>query len=116
MDKLKFAFPDLKPEFWLVIKERIKANNICDDRLLDAINHCIDTCIYPTPTIATIIGFDKRIKTYTFTEVLRIVNETGMTQDKLFISIDTGNGSPVWIDKANFNICGYPKWVVEKKK
>jgi len=57
MEKIKKAFPSLSGDFYDILCERIKENNFSDKELINAINHVIDTCIYPVPTIANFILF-----------------------------------------------------------
>jgi hypothetical protein len=57
--KIKKAFPALPVEFYDILCEKIKEHNFTDHRLVKAVNHVIDSCIYPTPTIAQFITFDK---------------------------------------------------------
>lgn len=75
--KLKIAFPNLPPEFYDILLERIKENGFTDKRLKDAINNLIDNFTYSTPTIANIISFDKRIKLYSYNQIIEMVNEYG---------------------------------------
>lgn len=69
------SFPSLPIGFYEIFKERIKANNFTDERLMDAISNVIDTCVYPTPTIAQFISWDKKIKIYTYPEIIDMVND-----------------------------------------
>jgi len=39
---------------------------------MDSITNVIDTCIYPTPTIAQFISWDKKIKVHTYDEMLKL--------------------------------------------
>ena len=73
--KVKNAFPNLPSGFYDILSDRIKENGFSDERLIDAINHVIDNCIYPTPTIANFIGYDKRIRLCSYEEMLS--KETG---------------------------------------
>lgn len=45
-----------------------------DKKLTDAVKNLIKTCQYPEPTIANILGYDKRIKAYTWDELAIISN------------------------------------------
>ena len=72
--KVKKAFPSLPVEFYDIFAERIKENCFSDDRLKDAINTVIDTCTYPIPTIASFISFDKRVKLYTYSDLIKLMN------------------------------------------
>jgi len=80
--KAKIAFPVLPVDFFTLLSDRLKANHFTDERLHDAIAHVIDTCPYPTPTIANFISFDKKFKVFTFEEMLKKLDDYG--QDKKF--------------------------------
>lgn len=69
--KIKMAFPALPAGFYDILGERIKENNFCDARLRDAIAFVIDNCLYPTPTIANFISFDRTIKFRTHEEMCK---------------------------------------------
>jgi hypothetical protein len=73
--KAKIAFPALPVDFFNMLSDRLKANGFTDDRLRDAVDHVIDTCLYPTPTIANFISFDKKIKLYTYDEYCKFCAE-----------------------------------------
>jgi len=74
--KLKKSFPALTKEFFDMFADRIKDNKFTDQRLNDSINYVIDNCIYPTPSIAQFISFDKRIKLYTYHDMVRMNDQT----------------------------------------
>lgn len=82
--KLLKVFPSLTPSFHEILTERLKLNNYCDKRLNDAVGHVIDNCIYPTPTIAQFISFDKKIKVYDYSQKLKLINEIGEKANKLY--------------------------------
>ena len=69
--RIKKSFPSLPVGFYEVLSERLKDNGFSDERLMDSIKNVIDTCVYPTPTIAQFISWDKRIKVYTYEEMLK---------------------------------------------
>ena len=58
---IKKAFPALPLGFYDVLTDRLTEHGFCDDRFRDAVIHVIDTCPYPTPTIANFISYDKKI-------------------------------------------------------
>lgn len=89
--KIQRAFPNLEPDFFNIFSDRIKANKFTDNRLKDAVEHVIDTCVYPTPTIAQFISFDKHVKLYTYEDVL----EMNKLHGKVF-----GTYRPVKVGKA----------------
>ena len=69
--QIKSAFPSLPAGFYDVFISRVKENGFCDERLVDAVNYVIDNCIYPTPTIANFISFDRTIKFRTHEEMCK---------------------------------------------
>ena len=74
---MKDAFPDLPAGFYSVLSERLINEQFTDKRLMDAVNHVIDTCIYPRPTVAQFISWDKRIQMFTYDQMLKKLDETG---------------------------------------
>jgi len=88
--KIKAAFPNLPPDFYDILSDRIKENGFSDMRFVNAINHVIDTCKYPTPTIADFIGYDKQIKLYSYDEMLAKINFAGNS-----VSFQWDNYKPV---------------------
>lgn len=71
VSKIKMSFPSLPAEFYDVFSDRIKDNGFSNERLNDAVNHVVDNCIYPVPTIAQFIAFDQRIKLYTYADMVK---------------------------------------------
>jgi len=69
--KIKAAFPALPGGFYDTLAERITANGFCDERLRDAVNHVIDNCPYPTPTIANFISYDRTLRFKTYDEMCK---------------------------------------------
>ena len=53
------AFPNLAPGFFDVFLEAADRNGLTDARMMAAIEHVIDTCQYPTPTVANFLIFDQ---------------------------------------------------------
>ena len=102
--KLKKAFPNVPTVFYDVLLERIKSNNFTNQRLKDSIDYLIDNFIYPNPTIANIIGFDKRVKLHVYNEICELVYNGYSFDDFAHIKI---KGKTLWIskvDKKMYNI------------
>lgn len=102
---IKRAFPSLPLDFYDVFIDRIKENGFNDERLMAAIYHVIDNCIYPTPTIANFIGFDSKIKLYSYEEMVGKVEEFGPgIWDSYRMKRLPGREKPVWvhIDEEQF--------------
>lgn len=75
MAELKASFPALPAEFFSMLSKRVKDNGFSDERLRDAVRHVIDNCIYPSPTIAQVISFDRTVRLYTYFEMVEMVNK-----------------------------------------
>ena len=69
--KILVAFPKLEPQMLELLKERFKANNFCDQRIIDSVNYVIDNYsgFDKLPSIADFIRYDKKVKTYTISEL-----------------------------------------------
>jgi hypothetical protein len=75
--KIKMAFPALPTGFYDLLTDRIRDLGFSNERLTDAVNNLIDTCVYPHPTIANIISWDRRIKLYTYLGITELVHHQG---------------------------------------
>ena len=73
LKKLKVAFPQMDPNFFDILSERIIANGFTDKRLTDAVNNVIDNFQYKQLNVSDIVKFDKKMKLYTHTEVSAMV-------------------------------------------
>lgn len=73
--KTKAAFPSLPPEFYKILIDRVKEKGFSDERLTDSINNVIDTCQYPTPTLANFLSFDRSVKLLSYQEMCHLVTE-----------------------------------------
>jgi hypothetical protein len=78
--KLLCAFPmgnkEDEARFFAILASRIKANAMSKKRLDDAVNNLIDNYKYPTIKIADVIGYDKRVRLYTYQEYSREVTQS----------------------------------------
>lgn len=92
--RVQSTFPGLHPGFFDSLTDAFIRNNFTDARVKDAINHVIDTCPYPLPTVAQFISFDKKIKLYRHPEVCDMVSN-GYTWDGFEI-IRRENEKPLW--------------------
>lgn len=77
MKKVRAAFPSLPKEFYLVLHDRVVSKEMTAQQLIDSVNRVIDTCHYPTPTIADFVSHDIKIKLYTYYEMIKMVEEWG---------------------------------------
>ena len=110
--KLKKSFPALPTDFYEILTDRLIDNKFNDERLTAAINNLIDTCIYPTPTIAQIINYDKRIKLLTYNEVVR----NDLMPYYVSVKIYEGQKKPLYASKEDFERYRLEKWKPIKKQ
>lgn len=101
---LEAAFPKMDKAFHNILKERFKANNFSDERMLDSIGHVIDT--YEgwdkIPNVANFINFDVKATLYTYEQVCEQNLWDYVT------AVDIGIGKPKWV-KTEFSKY-FSKW------
>ena len=106
--RIKNAFPSLPAGFYEVFSQRIIEDGFNDARLENAVNYVIDTCVYPTPTIAQFISFDKRIKVYRYFEIVKMVEDGDLKAFDKYQRVSLPElPEAVWIhinDIAKYNI------------
>ncbi len=73
--KILVSFPSLDKLFFTVLTERLIKNNFTEQRLKDAVGYLLDNFHYQKPTIADIINFDKKIKLYSYHDVVFIITK-----------------------------------------
>lgn len=96
--RAKAAFPALPNTFFDILRDRINANKFSDERFTDSVNNVIDTCPYPTPTIANFISFDKRIKINSYEEMMKKASEFGPEIWKSYRMVKfPEREKPVWV-------------------
>lgn len=68
---IKKAFPKLSIGWYEILEEALDDENFTDQRLLDATKNLVKTCVYPEPTIANLIGFDKKVELMSYNDILK---------------------------------------------
>lgn len=82
-----------------ILKHRLEMNGFSKKRVQDSIDHVIDNCIYPTPSVANFITFDKTIKFYSYEEMIAF----GIGTDKFRkIRIKETQEKPLWVFEKDF--------------
>lgn len=103
--RIKAAFPALAPEFFKVFIERVREKGFDDKRLIDAVNHVIDNCQYPSPTLANFLSFDQRVKVFDYNQLCGLVlRQEASWSDFSKVRI---NGKLFWVrnsEKELFNL------------
>lgn len=77
MNRLRAAFPKMidNPDFFNLLSERVVANGFSNERLKDAINQVLDNFQYKELAISDIIKYDRKVKLYTYSEVVSLVTK-----------------------------------------
>lgn len=109
---LKKSFPALKNDFIDIFYERLKANGYTDQRLNDAIGHVIDNCIYPTPTIAQFISFDRKMILYNHNDMLKINDTLNGKAFESHKAVKIGNNTfPMWAHVNDIETYKLQPWI-----
>lgn len=85
--KIQDAFPKLHAGWFKILDQMIDEEKFSEERFRDAVNFLIKNCIYPEPTIANIISFDKTVKVFTISELKEKFKDSyymGATYDPIF--------------------------------
>lgn len=92
---VRHAFPSITTEFLRLLVSRMRAENFSDERATDAVNHVIDTCEYPLPTIARFLSFDRRKRVFSYNEMLLFLSQNQGFTTNHFEILEIG-GKKVW--------------------
>ena len=111
MVKIQKVFPALNKEFYDIFQERLKDKGFTDKKLNDAVNNVIDTCIYPTPTIANFLRYDRNIKLYSYEQMIKLNNEYAGQAFKYFRPVKIDNlEKPMYASKTDIEKYDLIKW------
>lgn len=69
LNRLKAAFPRNEAVFFNILAERVVAKAMTRSQLTEAVNRLIDGFPYKELSVSDVIGWDKRIKLYDYSEV-----------------------------------------------
>lgn len=67
--------PELSNDWYDVLEIMLDQNGFTDQRFKDAVQVMISTCVYPKPSHADILSYDKFIDAYTWEELLTNVKD-----------------------------------------
>jgi len=95
--RIKQAFSQLELGWYDVLTDMLRKCNFTDKRLSDSVDHVIKTCVYPHPTIAQFLSFDKKVKVNSYNDMIRLVDEFGRSVWDEYNTIDLPNGKKGWI-------------------
>jgi len=112
--KIKKAFPALTPEFYDVLLDMIKEEGFTDNRFIDAVNSVIKNCEYPSPTVAKFLSFDKSIKLYTYTDMIKMTGIDRKAFDKHRPVIIPGTKEKLWCHLADIERYNLEQYVPNK--
>jgi hypothetical protein len=96
--KVCASFPSLPAEFFDILSERVAANKFNDARLKAAVANLLDNFTYNTPKIADIISFDRKVKLFSYNEMLVHCHNTGNAYSDY--TMIKRNGKKYWIRKS----------------
>lgn len=71
--RIHAAFPQAPNQLILIMSQRIVERGLSREQLVDAVNNLIDNFRFPVPTVADIIGFDKKVKLFSHAEVVAML-------------------------------------------
>lgn len=103
-NKLLFAFPKLEKSVVAVIIERAIENKMPLQRIIDGVNHVIETCEYLNFVPAKVLNYDIKCRLYSYDEACDIFTKTQNRKALIPIVI---RGKRLYIspaDKAKYNI------------
>ena len=114
--KIKDSFPKLPASWFSVLDQMLDEEKFSDERFKDAVNSLIKNCVYPEPTIANIISFDKLVKVYTYRELMEKYKDCyymGSKQDPIFTEYERVDfyGEERFAKKEDVKRYSLPKWV-----
>lgn len=72
---IKASKPELPNDWYDVLDYMIERNGFTNQRFMDAVEVMITTCVYPKPSHADILSYDKFIDAYTWEELLTKVKD-----------------------------------------
>ena len=101
---IKKAFPDLDNGFYEKFLEIVKEEKFVDDRLMDAVNHVIKTCVYPRPTIAQFMKFNQVVNIFTYDQMLDKVNRDIKAFKKHSPVQIPGHGELMWVSNKDIEL------------
>jgi hypothetical protein len=104
------AFPQLPGGFYEVLNRRLKEKEFTDKRLMDAVNHVIDTCQYPVPTIANFISYDKNVQILTYADLVKQLNDDKGSWDYYDQIKVPGINKPRYARKEDVSKYNLQKW------
>jgi hypothetical protein len=81
---LKKAFPKLPDGWYDILEKLLDVEKFTDQRFIDATLNLIKTCVYPEPTIANILNYNKYLKLWTYDEILKYTKDFSPESSKKF--------------------------------
>jgi len=83
------AFPELPKGWYDVLKDMMKDEGFDNERFSAAVKNLVKNCIYPKPTIANMLSYDKTVKIFNYIELLEHTeNYSPQTREEYLNSYD----------------------------
>lgn len=105
--KLSVAFPQMSPEFFNLLTERIVKSGMSSKRLEYAVNRVIDTFTYKQLTIADLMAIDVKCRILTYSQMCEEIAKRGASTDEYSTIYIGGSNKPNWvlrIDKERYKL------------
>ena len=105
MKLAKTFFPELPPTFFAGLTIMVRDCKFTDKRLMDAVKHVAKNCVYPKPTAAEFLRFDRHVVAYTYDQIVNLQIHTfgSVAHPTVFDWYESvmlpGNLKRVWIHK-----------------
>lgn len=97
--RIKQAFPNLNDDYFDVLFEMLKKENFTSQRFSEAVDYVIKTCVYPTPTIAQFLRYNRTVKLYDYGQMIDAAEKNkDIFSERLPIQID---GYVFWAKKKD---------------
>ncbi len=115
--KIKDAFPKLPASWFTVLDQMLDEEKFSEERFRDAVNSLIKNCVYPEPTIANIISYDRSVKVYTYRELMEKYKDSyymGSKQDPIFTEYERIDfyGQERFARKEEVERYSLKKWII----
>ena len=104
------AFPQLPEGFYEILNQRLREKEFTDKRLIDAVNHVIDTCQYPIPTAANFLSYDRSVEILTHSDLVGLLSGDKNVFDKYEPIRLPGSDMPLYARKEDVIKYGLVKW------
>ena len=110
--KIVKAFPGWSEDQTEILKDRFAENGFTDQRMMDAVNHVIDTYegYGKIPNIANFVQYDKRYQVYTYSQICTAHDKSELVMSD-YEPIDLGHDKPRFAKSDDVSKYNLKKWM-----